>query len=106
MLDFLKSKSLDTGVEEYQATDGAVLLDVRTADEYRAGHVPGSINIDVAEISKAPSVISDKQTPLFVYCLSGGRSGMAVDALKKMGYTSVKNIGGINSYSGPIEKGN
>ncbi len=67
--------------------------------------MPGSRNIDVAEIITVTSVIKDKTAPIFVYCLSGARSARAVSALKSMGYTNVKNIGGISSYSGQVEKG-
>ncbi|MDL2318462.1 rhodanese-like domain-containing protein [Eubacteriales bacterium OttesenSCG-928-A19] len=105
MLGFFSKQDINKGVNEYNATNGAVLLDVRTRDEYRSGHVPGSMHIDVAEIHAAATAIPDKTTPLFVYCQSGSRSGMAVNALKKMGFTNVKNIGGIMSYSGSVEKG-
>lgn len=106
MFGFLSGKDINKGVEECKAMNNAVLLDVRTRDEYRSGHIPGSTNIDVGEITKTPSIISDKSTPLFVYCLSGSRSGMAVSNLKRMGYTDVRNIGGISSYTGSTEKGN
>lgn len=105
MFGFLKQGNINKGIEEFGATSGAVLLDVRTREEYRGGHVPGSQNIDVSEIEKAASLITDKATPLFVHCLSGARSGRAVGILKSMGYTNVKNIGGISSYKGPVEKG-
>ncbi|MDL2238222.1 rhodanese-like domain-containing protein [Christensenellaceae bacterium OttesenSCG-928-K19] len=78
---------------------------MRTKDEYKNGHVPGSKNIDVAEIEKTANLVSDRSTPIFVHCLSGARSGRAVEILKGMGYTSVKNIGGISSYRGSVEKG-
>lgn len=106
MFDFLSRKDINKGVEEFNATSSAVLLDVRSREEYRGGHVPGSVNIDVSEIEKASSVISDKATPIFAYCLSGSRSGLAVSALKRMGYTNVKNIGGITSYTGATTSGN
>ncbi|MDL2288533.1 rhodanese-like domain-containing protein [Oscillospiraceae bacterium OttesenSCG-928-F05] len=99
----MKKADINKGIDAFKATAGAVLLDVRTKDEYRSGHVPGSKNIDVGEIGKAAFVESDKGTPLFVYCLSGVRSGRAVSLLKNMGYTNVKNIGGLNAYRGPLE---
>lgn len=105
MFGFLKREDINKGIDEFKATAGAVLLDVRTKDEYRSGHVPGSKNIDVGEIERAASLVSDKATPLFVHCLSGARSGRAVSVLKSMGYISVKNIGGINAYRGPVERG-
>ena len=48
--------------------------------------------------------IPDLDTPVYVYCLSGARSSRAVASLQNMGYTNVKNIGGINKYKGQIEK--
>lgn len=105
MFGFLKREDINKGIDEFKATTGAVLLDVRTKDEYRGGHVPGSKNIDVGEIERTASLPGDKSTPLFVHCLSGARSGRAVSVLKNMGYTNVKNIGGINAYTGPVERG-
>lgn len=104
-LDFLKKQDINHGFDAFEAVNGAVLLDVRTSAEYREGHVPGSKNIDVTEIGTVTSLIKDKTAPIFVYCLSGARSARAVNALKSMGYTNVKNIGGIRSYSGQVEKG-
>lgn len=49
-------------------------------------------------------VVRDKTAPLFVYCHSGARSGQAVRLLQRMGYTNVRNIGGIMAYSGPVER--
>lgn len=104
-LGLLKNQSMDAGIEEFKATDGAVLIDVRTRGEFREGHVPGSINIDGADIHKASALIPDKQTPLFVHCLSGSRSARAASALKGLGFAAAKNIGGISSYTGPMVKG-
>lgn len=97
---------MDDGVEEFRETEGAVLIDVRSKSEYQSGHVPGSINIEESSILKASSLIPDTQTPLFVYCLSGARSGRSARMLEHMGFSAVKNIGGINSYTGPVKKGN
>lgn len=105
MFSFLKKQDIDKGVYRFHATQGAVLLDVRSAEEYKQGHIPQSINIDVNKIDAAVLVVKDKLTPLFVYCLSGGRSDAAVNALKNMGYKNVTNIGGIRTYTGRIEKG-
>ncbi|MEG0779649.1 MAG: rhodanese-like domain-containing protein [Oscillospiraceae bacterium] len=87
------------GVQAAQDTDNAVLLDVRTAEEYATGHVPGSVNLPLDRI---PTIAIDKSCPLFVYCLSGARSGRACTFLKKQGYT-VTNMGGISGYRGPLE---
>lgn len=102
--DFLKDPDINQGVKEYSATDSAVLLDVRTPDEYRQGHIPGSKNVPLQSISKVAGIIDNKSTPIFVHCLSGTRSSRAADILKQMGYTNVKNIGGISAYAGKVER--
>ena len=101
---FRNTADINTGIAEYEANVGAVLLDVRTAEEYRDGHIDGSVNIPLDRISSVDNIIKDKSTPLYVHCLSGGRSGQAVSYLKQMGYTNVKNIGGISSYGGKVVK--
>ena len=55
--DFLKGPDINQGVKEYRATDGAVLLDVRTPDEYRQGHIPGSKNVPLQSIDKVADMI-------------------------------------------------
>ena len=95
--------SMDEGVQMYRGTAGAVLVDVREPDEYAQGHVPGSVNLPLSRIRSAEDVLEDYDAPLFVYCLSGGRSGQAVSTLTRMGYTAVTNIGGISSYHGEVE---
>lgn len=97
--------NINASLEEVRNTEGAVLIDVRGADEYAAGHIPGAVNLDVNRIGEIGSVVSDKNAPVYTYCLTGRRSGRAVEALKNAGYTNVKNIGGINKYRGPKENG-
>ena len=102
--DFLKQPDIDQGVMDYRNTKEAVLLDVRTPQEYREGHIPGSKNIPLQTIDKIGSIAHNKDTALFVYCYSGGRSRQAVSMLRHMGYTDVRNIGGIAAYSGKVEE--
>lgn len=102
--DFLKGPDINQGVKEYSTTDGAVLLDVRTLDEYRQGHIPGSKNVPLQSINKVAGMIDNKSTHIFVHCLSGARSRQAAAILKQMGYTNVKNIGGISAYAGKVER--
>lgn len=102
--DFMKDPDINQGVKEYSTTDGAVLLDVRTPDEYRQGHILGSKNVPLHSISKVAGMINNKSTPIFVHCLSGARSRQAAAVLKQMGYTNVKNIGGISAYAGKVER--
>lgn len=96
---------INEGVAEYRDTDNAVLLDVRTKEEYREGHIPGSINIPLDMLDGVDKKISGRETPIFVYCHSGGRSAHAKHYLNQMGYHQVTNIGGIMSYHGEIERG-
>lgn len=102
-MDQLQANDINTGVEEYQKTPNAKLIDVREEDEYAEGHIPASINIPLSKIESAQGEITDLDTPLFVYCRSGNRSGQAVAWLKQAGYSKVKNIGGIADYSGKTE---
>ena len=103
-LNFLSSETIDEDVRECRNTPGAMLLDVRLPDEYAEGHIPGSKNIPLASIHEISSLADDFEMPLFVYCHSGARSSRAVYALKAMGYTNVKNLGGISAYTGSIER--
>ena len=104
LLGFMKRPDINQGVEEYRAREGAVLLDVRTPEEYAEGHVPGSVNVPLQSIDKVASALADKTKTVFVYCRSGARSSQAVAFMKQMGYTEVHNIGGILDYNGKVEK--
>jgi rhodanese-related sulfurtransferase len=79
------------------AKAGVVVVDVRTAGEYAAGHVDGAINIDVeAPTFDAQIAQLDKAGTYAVYCHSGRRSGLATDAMGKAGFANVYNLqGGI-----------
>ena len=63
---FHNTVDINTGVAEYETNDGAVLLDVRTAEEYRDGHIDGSVNIPLDRISSVENIVKDKSTPLYV----------------------------------------
>ena len=76
-------QTIDDGVCAYQATKGAILLDVRTPQEYRDGHIPTSINLPLQNIANIKEVVPNKETPLFVYCKSGMRSEHAASILKQ-----------------------
>ena len=102
--DFLKQPDINKGVADYRKTAGAILVDVRTPQEYREGHIPGSKNVPLQQLDKVVSVAENKDTELFVYCYSGARSRQAASALRQMGYTNVQNIGGITAYSGKVER--
>ena len=101
--DFFRQPDINRCVTDFRNTPGAILLDVRTPQEYREGHIPGSQNVPLQTIDKVRTVAENKDTPLFVYCHSGGRSRQAVQRLGQMGYRNVTNIGGIAAYRGKVE---
>ena len=73
-----------------------VVLDVRTEDEFREGHIPGAVLIPDYEIeTRAEELLTDKEQLILVYCRSGNRSKKASEALVKLGYRNVKEFGGI-----------
>ncbi|MCI9650435.1 rhodanese-like domain-containing protein [uncultured Acetatifactor sp.] len=101
--DLFRQPDINQGVEEYRAVPQAILLDVRTPEEYGGGHVPGSRNLPLQQIEKITAIAEKKETPLFVYCQSGARSRQAVSLLQRMGYENVNNIGGMAAYRGKVE---
>ena len=101
--DLFRQPDINQGVEEYRAVPQAILLDVRTPEEYRGGHVPGSRHLPLQQLEKITSVAEKKETPLFVYCQSGARSRQAVSLLQRMGYENVNDIGGMAAYRGEVE---
>lgn len=69
-------------------------IDVRTAEEYKAGHLEGAINIPYDEIEqKIAAASTDKTADIQLYCRSGRRSGIALETLRGLGYTKVTNAG-------------
>ena len=103
IFDFFKHPDINQGVQEYKNAEGAVLLDVRSPQEYREEHIPGSKNVPLQQLDKVEEVTENKDSILYVYCHSGARSRQAVSLLQAMGYTNVHNIGGIAAYSGKVE---
>ena len=86
-----------------QGDPAAVILDVRTKQEYDKEHIPGAMLIpDYALQSQAPRALPNKSAQIFVYCQGGSRSQGAAGQLASMGYTNVYDIGGINSW--PYER--
>lgn len=73
-----------------------IIVDARTEEEYAEGHIPGAILIPEYEIAdRAQSELPDKDQLILVYCRSGRRSKIASQALADLGYTNVKEFGGI-----------
>ena len=75
---------------------GYIIIDARTQEEYNQGHIPGAIMIPEYEIAeRAEKELPDKNQLILVYCRSGRRSKIAAEELVKLGYTNVKEFGGI-----------
>ena len=82
---------------------GALIIDVRTVEEYKEGHIHGSLNIPLDEIDEAMSWLA-KDVPAVLVCASGSRSAVAVEILKSNGFEKVYNGGSWNSL-GDIKAG-
>ena len=80
-------------------TNGYILLDTRTQEEYDQSHIPGALLIPHTEIAeRAEEALPDKDQLILVYCRSGNRSKQASEILAELGYTNVKEFGGINTW--------
>lgn len=75
----------------------AVWIDVRTSLEHKMDNIEGDVRISYSDVvPEVEKMFPDKNTPIKLYCRSGGRAGTAEQALKEAGYTDVENIGGID----------
>ena len=84
--------------------EGYIILDARTQEEYDEGHIPGAIVISHEEITeKVEEVLTDKDQLILVYCRSGRRSKIAAEALVELGYTNIKEFGGIIDWPYEVE---
>ena len=82
--------------EIMDSQENYIILDVRTNEEYEESHIPGAVLIPHEQIEeKAATVLNDKDRLILVYCRSGRRSKLAAEKLVKLGYTNVKEFGGI-----------
>ena len=97
------NRDINALLEEYYNNPGALLLDVREADEYAEGHIPDAKNVRLQALRDVLEEI-DPDTPLYVYCQSGVRSFKAATVLRGVGFTNVTDLGGINRYTGEREK--
>ena len=88
--------TIEEAKEIMDSREGYIILDVRAQEEYDQGHIPGAILIPDTEIkAKAENVLADKTQLILVYCRSGRRSKLASEALVELGYTNIKEFGGI-----------
>lgn len=103
----MKNVSPTAWAELKNNTPDAIILDVRTEEEFESGYIKGALNMDirggVAFISSLEQL--DKSKPYFVYCRSGARSGQACQVMEQMGFETVYNLdGGVLAWEGDLEE--
>jgi len=99
------SISMEEAKEAFAEPGNYIILDVRRADEFAEGHIPGAINVANEDIGAIqPSELPDLNQIIFVYCRSGRRSKEASAKLAALGYTNIYEFGGILDWDGEIEK--
>lgn len=97
--------TMDEAKEIFETPGDYIILDVRRADEYAGGHIPGAINVANETINDTcPEELPDMNQTIYVYCRSGNRSKQASEKLVSLGYTNIIEFGGILDWTGEIEK--
>ena len=95
--------SMKEAIALMESEEDYLILDVRTAEEYAAGHIPGAVNLPNEDISaQTVSILPEPSQLILVYCRSGNRSKQASRKLAQLGYGNVVEFGGINSWPGQI----
>lgn len=83
----------------------ALVIDVRTAQEFSRMAIDGALNVPLAELQhRIRDLVTDPATPLVLYCASGARSGMACGLLVQLGYADVRNAGGLFAASAQLQR--
>ena len=99
------SITMEDAKQIFQEKGDYLIVDVRRADEFAEGHIPGAINIANEDIVSAePAELPDKDQMIYVYCRSGNRSKQASAKLAAMGYTNIVEFGGILDWTGEVER--
>ena len=102
-----KQINMEEAVGLMKTGENYIILDVRRADEFASGHIPGAVNLANEVIGEddaaVEAVLPDRDQLILVYCRSGNRSKQASQKLADMGYTNVVEFGGIQDWPGEIE---
>ena len=102
-----KQINMEEAMELMENGENYIILDVRRADEFASGHIPGAVNLANEVIGEddaaVEAVLPDRDQLILVYCRSGNRSKQASQKLADMGYTNVVEFGGIQDWPGDIE---
>lgn len=104
----LRVKGVLPGDVDDLAQQGAVVLDIRDSEEFKAGHIPGALNISRGKLEMiVESEIPDLASTVLCYCNAINRGALAADTLQKMGYSNAKYIdGGLSGYQALMDENN
>ncbi len=97
-LVFMRGSDVTAADARRLVESGARLVDVRTREEFAAGHLPGAVNIPVQELDRRMTELEPKDEPVVLYCRSGNRSGLAARMLKSAGYSAVHDLGAMSRW--------
>lgn len=103
-VDLSQYKTYDGLSAALEKGENIAVVDVRTPGEFAQGHIPGAVNIPVDQIADRPPDV-EKDTVIVLYCLSGGRSGTAFRALKRLEFAHIVNFGAVANWRGTLSTG-
>lgn len=91
-------ESAPTTVTQSEGTEQVVVIDVRTPEEYGAGHLQGASNVDIGNPNFEEAIQAyPKDAEISVYCRSGNRSSQAIEIMKSLGFTNLTDLGGLEN---------
>ncbi len=96
---------VDGATAQQLQAGGVTVLDVRSAQEFESGHVPGALNIPHDQVAARSAELGAKDRPVLLYCRSGRRSGLAASDLARLGFTALYDFKSISAWPGPVDKG-
>ena len=100
-----KTITMDEAKKIFAEAGDYIILDVRRADEFAQGHIPGAVNVANEDIGAVrPAELPEITKQIYVYCRSGRRSANASAKLAALGYTNIINCGGILDWTGELDK--
>lgn len=92
---------IDGAAARQMVRAGARLVDVRTREEYEAGHVEGAMLLPYEQIEARAAEVGPREAPVVVYCASGRRSAIAAATLRRLGFTHVHDLGPMDAWNAP-----
>lgn len=95
--------NINKEIERYKSTPGAVLIDLRNAENFEEAHIPGAIHMMLQTLEYEIGDVAETDTSIFLYCYAGKRSSLAESMLKELGYENAVSIGGTDNSAGELE---